>query len=118
MMAPPKPPAYVLAHPEAWHLFALLEQGRVDRYEQVRKTLGLHPQAFLRLVDRLSGFDLIWVRGDGAARRPRGGPVPVHMELAPRGRAMLEILQTMERAVEMHREKLGVRTAHLFSVPT
>jgi hypothetical protein len=40
------------------------------------------------------------------------------MELAPRGRAMLEILQTMERAVEMHREKLGVRTADLFSVPT
>jgi hypothetical protein len=31
---------------------------------------------------------------------------------------MLEILQTMERAVEVHCEELGVRTADLFSVPT
>jgi hypothetical protein len=92
MMAPPKYLAYVLAHPEAWQLLALLEQGRVDRYEQVRKALGLHPQAFLRLLDQLSGFDLVWIRADRAAKRPHGGPVPVHVELSPRGRAMLEVL--------------------------
>jgi hypothetical protein len=113
MMAPPKHLAYVLAHPEAWRLFSLLEQGRVDRYEQVRKSLGLHPQAFLRLVDQLSGFDLVWIRGDGSAKRPRGGPVPVHVQLSPRGKAMLEVLQVMERAVGTNHERLGVKASDL-----
>jgi hypothetical protein len=117
MMAPPRHLAYVLAHPEAWHLLALVEQGRVDRYEQVRKALGLHPQAFLRLLDQLSGFDLVWVRGDKGARRPRGGPLPVHVELAPRGKAMLEVLHTLERSVEAHRVELGVKTTDLLSTP-
>ncbi|MDE1822191.1 MAG: hypothetical protein KGJ23_02680 [Euryarchaeota archaeon] len=118
MVAPPKSLAYVLAHPEAWRLLALLSRGSVDRYEQVRKVLGLHPQAFLRLVSQLTGFDLVWVRGDRAAKRPHGGPVPVHVELSPRGKAMLEVLRTMEHAVEAHRERLGVRTAELLTVPT
>ena len=113
MMEPPKHLAYVLAHPEAWRLLSLLEQGRVDRYEQVRKGLGLHPQAFLRLIDQLSGFDLVWIRGDRSAKRPHGGPVPVHVQLSPRGKAMFEVLRVMERAVGKNRERLGVRTANL-----
>jgi hypothetical protein len=116
-MEPPKHLAYVLAHPDAWRLFALLQRGRVNRYEQVRKALGLHPQAFLRIVDQLSGFDLVWIRGDKGSRRPRGGPVPVHVELSPRGKAMLEVLQAMERAVGKHREKLGIRTSDLLATP-
>jgi hypothetical protein len=118
MVAPPRPLAYVLAHPEAWHLFALLEQGRIDRYEQVRKGLGLHPQAFLRLVDQLSGFDLVWIRGDRSAKRPRGGPVPVHLQLSPRGTAMLDVLRVMEHAVGKNRVRLGVRTANLLCEPS
>ncbi len=74
MVAPPKHLAYVLAHPKAWRLFALLEQGKLDRYEQVRKGLGMHPQTFLRLVRQLSAYDLVWVRVDSRAKRPRGGP--------------------------------------------
>lgn len=117
MVSPPKSLAYVLAHPEAWRLLAVLEKGTVDRYEQIRKSLGLHPQAFLRLVDGLSGFDLVRVRGDRSADRPRGGPVPVHVELAPRGRAMVEILHSMERALSEHRERLGVKDTDLLAVP-
>ncbi len=116
-MAPPKHIAYVLAHPEAWRLFAVLDQGRIDRYEQVRKALGMHPQAFLRLVDQLSGFDLVWLRGNRTAPRPRGGPVPIHVELSPRGRAMLEILHTMDRAVGKRREELGVKAVGLLTAP-
>jgi hypothetical protein len=117
MMVPPKHLAYVLAHPEAWRLLALLGEGRVDRYEQVRKGLALHPQAFLRLVDRLSGLDLVLIRGDQRAKRPKGGPAPVYVELSPRGRAMLEVLRVMERAVSKHREKLGVASAELLKAP-
>ncbi len=116
MVAPPKHLAYVLAHPEAWRLFALLEQGRVDRYEQVRKGLGMHPQAFLRLVHQLSAYDLVWVRGDLKAKRPRGGPVPVHVELSPRGRAMLDILRSTEHAAQQHRQEFGWKNAEFLAV--
>lgn len=116
MAAPAKHLAYVLGHPEAWHLLALLEQGRVDRYEQVRKGLGLHPQAFLRLVDSLSGYDLVWVRGNPKMKRPRGGPVPVHVELSPRGRAMLEVLRGLEHEVQEHRVELGIKSADILTV--
>jgi DNA-binding MarR family transcriptional regulator len=117
MMPPPKHLAYVLAHPEAWRLIAILGQGRIDRYEQVRKALGLHPQAFLRLLDQLSGFDLVWIRGDRTAKRPHGGPVPIHVELSPRGRAVLDVLHAMERAVRKHRERLGIAALTLPAVP-
>ena len=116
MVSPPRNLAYVLAHPEAWRLLALLERGTIDRYEQVRKCLGMHPQAFLRLVDALTGFDLIRIRGDRSAHRPHGGPAPVHVELSPKGGAMLQILRSMDRALAEHREKLGVKDTGLLSV--
>ncbi len=116
MVAPPKHLAYVLAHPKAWRLFALLEQGKLDRYEQVRKGLGMHPQTFLRLVRQLSAYDLVWVRVDSRAKRPRGGPVPVHVELSPRGRAMLNILRSTEHAAQQHRQEFGWKNAELLTV--
>lgn len=76
----------------------------------------MHPQAFLRLVHNLTGHDLVWVRGDTTAKRPRGGPVPVHVELSPRGRAMLEILKSTEQAAQHHREDFGWKSAELLTV--
>lgn len=116
MLAPPKSLSYVLSHSDAWRFLGLLSQGKVDRYEQVRKSLGMHPQAFLRLVHSLSAFDLVWIRGDRKAKRPRGGPVPVHVEISPRGRAMLEILRSMEQTAQDHREEFGWKSAELLSV--
>ena len=77
----------------------------------------MHPQAFLRLVDQLSGFDLVWLRGNGAAPRPRGGPVPIYVELSPRGKAMLETLRAMDRAVGKRRGELGVKASGLLTSP-
>lgn len=116
MLAPPKSLAYVLSHPEAWRFLAVLAHGKVDRYEQVRKELGLHPQAFLRLVHHLTAYDLVWVRGDTKAKRPRGGPVPVHVEISPRGHAMLEILKSTEQAAQNHRQEFGWKSAELLPV--
>lgn len=116
MLTPPKSLSYVLSHPEAWRILAVLSHAKVDRYEQIRKELSMHPQAFLRLVNNLTSYDLVWIRGDPKAKRPRGGPVPVHLELSPRGAAMLEILKSTEQAAQHHREEFGWKSAELLPV--
>lgn len=117
VMAPPdKHLIYVLGHPEAWRLLAVLEKTPVDRYEQVRKTLGMHSQAFQRLLYWMRGYGLVRVRAErhGSARR---GAVPVHLEISPKGLAMLALLRRLEEEVQRRREVLGVRTAELLIAP-
>lgn len=115
MANPDKHLAYVLAHPEAWKLLAILERGSQDRYEAVRKTLGMHPQAFQRLLYWVRGYGMIWVRAEKGSRGHRGA-VPVHLELSPKGHAMLDFLRGVEKAAQHHREALGLRSAELLAV--
>jgi hypothetical protein len=115
MALPDKHLVYVLGHPEAWKLLALLERGPVDRYEQVRKALGMHSQAFQRLLYWMRGYGLVRVRADRPRRSFRGA-VPVHLELSPKGLAMLDLLRNVESSARSHREALGLRTAELLTV--
>ncbi len=101
--------AYVFTHPEARRVLQLLERGSVGSYEKVRSTLGLHPQEFQRIVHRLETFDLVW------ARTPKGaawdGPrVKIAFELAPKGKALLETLASMDEVLHANRDRLGART--------
>jgi hypothetical protein len=115
MALPDKHLVYVLGHPEAWKLLVTLEQGPQDRYEQVRKTLGMHSQAFQRLLYWMRGFGLVRIRAEHTGRAHRGA-VPVHLEISPKGQAMLELLRRVEEEVQNRREALGVRTADLLTV--
>jgi hypothetical protein len=115
MVLPDKHLVYVLGHPEAWKLLVTLEQGPQDRYEQVRKTLGMHSQAFQRLLYWMRGFGLVRIRAEQTGRAHRGA-VPVHLEISPKGQAMLELLRRVEEEVQNRREALGVRTADLLTV--
>jgi len=115
MALPDKHLVYVLGHPEAWKLLATLEQGPLDRYEQVRKTLGMHSQAFQRLLYWMRGYGLVRVRAERIGRAHRGS-VPVHLEISQKGQAMLELLRRLEEEVQSRREALGVRTADLLTV--
>ena len=110
MARPDKPLVYVLGHPAAWTLLATLERGPVNRYEQVRKTLGMHSQAFQRLLYRMRGFGFVRVRAERTGRGRRGA-IPVHLEISDKGKAMLELLRSIEKEVQDRREALGVRTA-------
>jgi hypothetical protein len=115
MATPDKHLVYVLGHPEAWKLLATLERGPVDRYEQVRKALGMHSQAFQRLLYWMRGFGLVRVRADRTHRGHRGA-IPVHLEISEKGKAMLELLRSIEKEVQGRREALGVRTADLLAL--
>jgi hypothetical protein len=115
MAHPDKHLVYVLGHPEAWRLLAVLEQGSFDRYEQVRKALDLHPQAFQRLLYWMRGYGMVRVRAIRPGRLQRGA-VPVHLELAPKGAAMLELLRAVEKDAQHHREALGLRSTELLTV--
>ncbi|MGP8076426.1 MAG: hypothetical protein ACLP8Y_06830 [Thermoplasmata archaeon] len=115
MTLPDKHLVYVLGHPEAWKLLATLEHAPIDRYEQVRKTLGMHSQAFQRLLYWMRGYGLVRVRAERTGRALRGA-VPVHLEISPKGQAMLELLRRLEEEVQGRREALGVRTAELLTV--
>ncbi len=115
MALPDKHLVYVLGHPEAWKLLATLEQGPLDRYEQVRKTLGMHSQAFQRLLYWMRGYGLVRVRSEHARLAHRGA-VPVHLEISPKGQAMLELLRRLEAEIQSRRVALGVRTADLLTV--
>jgi hypothetical protein len=115
MALPDKHLVYVLGHPEAWRLLATLERGPLDRYEQVRKSLGMHSQAFQRLLYWMRGFGLVRVRATPGRRAPRGA-VAVRLEISPKGRAMLGLLRRLEQEVQGRREELGIRTAELLSV--
>ncbi len=115
MALPDKHLVYVLGHPEAWKLLAALEQGPLDRYEQVRKTLGMHSQAFQRLLYWMRGYGLVRVRAERTDRAHRGA-VPVHLEISQKGQAMLELLRRLEEEVQDRREALGVRTTDLLTV--
>lgn len=115
MALPDKHLVYVLGRPEAWKLLALLERGPQDRYEQVRRSLGMHPQAFQRLLYWMRGYGLVRVRADRVGRSHRGA-VPVHLELPPRGQAMLDFLRAVEKEAQHYRGALGLRTAQLLTV--
>ncbi|MCI4318929.1 MAG: hypothetical protein L3K23_02200 [Thermoplasmata archaeon] len=114
MIPPDKHLVYVLGHPEAWRVLAILDQGPVDRYEQVRKALGMHSQAFQRLLYWMRGYGLVRVRAERTGRGRRGA-VPVHLEISQKGRAMLKLLRSLEKEVQGRREELGVRTADLLT---
>lgn len=116
MASPDKHLVYVLGHPEAWKLLAVLDNGPVDRYEQVRKTLGMHSQSFQRLLYWMRGYGLVRVRADRRGSVARG-PVPVHLEISPKGRAMLGLLRRLEQEVQSHRQALGLRSAELLLAP-
>ena len=85
MDIPDKHLVYVLGHPEAWKLLVALERGPQDRYEQVRKTLGIHSQAFQRLLYWMRGFGLVRVRAEPAGA-PLGGRWPSTSRSLPRAR--------------------------------
>jgi hypothetical protein len=112
---PDKHLVYVLGHPEAWKLLVALERGPQDRYEQVRKTLGIHSQAFQRLLYSMRGYGLVRIRAAPGRRSPRG-TVAVHLEISSKGEAMLGLLRHLEKGVQDRREALGVRTADLLTV--
>ena len=115
MALPDKHLVYVLGHPEAWKLLAVLEHGPTDRYEQVRKALDMHPQAFQRLLYWMRGYGLVRARADRPGR-PHRGAIPVHLEISPKGRAMLGLLRGLEREAQAHREALGLRHGELLTV--
>ncbi len=106
---------YVLGHPEAWKLLAVLDRGPAERLEDVRKALELHPQAFQRLLYRVQGYGLVRARATHP-RKPHRGAVPIHLEISPRGKAMLEILRTVESDAKAHRKELGLRSTELLVV--
>lgn len=106
---------YVLGHPEAWKLLALLEKGPADRLGDVQRTLGLHPQSFQRLLYKVEGYGLAWTRASRPGK-PRRGGIPVHLEISPRGKAMLEMLRGMESYAKTHPKELGLRSTELLAV--
>lgn len=113
--------AYVLGHEEAWSLLTLLDRGSVHRYEETRKALGMHPQAFQRLLRRLRDSGLVRTR---ATRVPslHKGAIPVHLLISQRGRVMLAILRDLEQGIQERRAELGMgiageSTLHLHPVP-
>jgi hypothetical protein len=114
MDIPDKHLVYVLGHPEAWKLLVALERGPQARYEQVRKNLGMHSQAFQRLLYWMRGFGLVRVRSEPGRRSPRAG-VAVHLAISPKGEAMLGLLRHLEKGVQDRRQALGVRSADLLS---
>lgn len=101
--------AYVFTHPEARRVLRLLARGSVGSYEEVRGTLGIHPQEFQRVVRRLQAFDLVWARAPTGAKW-EGRRIKIAFELAPKGQAVLEALREMDRVMRVHRERLGART--------
>lgn len=115
MAAADKHLVYVLGHPEAWRLLALLEQSSPDRYEQVRKALDMHSQAFQRLLYWMRGYGLVRVRAERPGVAYRAG-VPVHLEISPKGKAMLDLLRDVEKGARARREALGLRHAELLTV--
>lgn len=106
---------YVLGHPEAWKLLALLDRGPAERLEDVRKALELHPQTFQRLLYRVQGYGLVRARATHPGK-PHRGSVPIHLEISPRGKAMLEVLRTVESDAKAHRKELGLRSTELLAV--
>jgi hypothetical protein len=115
MDTPDKHLVYVLGHPEAWKLLVVLECGPHDRYEQVRKSLGIHSQAFQRLLYWMRGYGLVRVRAE-PRQRPLRRAVAVHLEISPKGEAMLGLLRDLEKGVQARGEALGLRTTNLLSV--
>jgi hypothetical protein len=75
----------------------------------------MHSQGFQRLLYWMRGFGLVRVRAQPGGRAPRGS-VAVHLEISPKGQAMLVLLRHVEKGVQDRREALGVRTADLFPV--
>ena len=105
---------YVLGHPEAWRLLALLERSPRTRYEAVRKALDMHPQAFQRLLYWMRGFGLVRVLADRRGKASRAG-IPVHLELSPKGEAMLGFLRDVEKNAQARREALGLHHAEFLT---
>jgi hypothetical protein len=60
----------------------------------------------------MRGYGLVRVRVEPGRRSPRGA-VAVHLEISPKGAAMLGLLRHLEKGVRDRREALGVRTADL-----
>ncbi len=106
---------YVFSHEEARRLMVSLEREPLTGYGRLRKDLDLHPEAFVRLVYRLSGYGLLRMRGrPGPAARGRG--LAVQLEITPRGRALLQVLRRMGEVAKASRHELDASTVELLTV--
>ena len=106
---------YVLGHPEAWKLLAMLDKGPTESLGDVRRTLELHPQAFQRLLYRVRGYGLVRARASRPGK-PYKGSIPIQLEISQRGRAMLEFLRSVENDAKVHRKDLGLKSTELLAV--
>ena len=106
---------YVLGHPEAWKLLAMLEKEPAESLGDVRRALELHPQAFQRLLYRARGYGLVRARAAHPGK-PYKGSIPIHLEISPRGRTMLEFLRSVENDAKTHRKELGLKSTELLAI--
>lgn len=93
----------------------MLEQGSPDRYEQVRKALDMRSQAFQRLLYWMRRYGIVRARAERPGVTYRTG-VPVHLELSPKGKAMIGLLRHVEKGMRARREALGLRHANLLTL--
>jgi hypothetical protein len=83
-----------------------LQRGRIGSFEQVRASVEIRPQEFQRIVRRLQTFDLVWTRAPRGSNW-EGYRIRVAFEIAPKGKALLQTLEALDRVLEAIRAKLG-----------
>ena len=102
--------AYLLSHSDALSIIRVVRDGRPHPPEDVRKTLNLHPEAFRRARQVLSAHGLISVHAaKGATWRetPAGHlSLRVVIELGPRAKSILPLLEGFGRVARTHRGKI------------
>lgn len=102
--------AYLLSHPEALSIIRVVRDGKPHPPEDVRKALDLHPEAFRRARQVLSAHGLISVhaaRGATWRETPDGHlSLRVVIELGPRARSILPLLEGIGRVARTHRGKI------------
>jgi len=77
----------------------------------LRKSMGLHPETFRRLILDMNEFALISIRAMPGARwkRERTGrrlSIPIGIELSPMGEDLLEITRDVRETIRRHAPRL------------
>lgn len=93
----------------------MLERSPHTRYEAVRKSLDMHPQAFQRLLYWMRGFGFVRMVAKGRGKASRAG-IAVHLELSTKGEAMLDFLRDVEKSAQARRDALGLHHAESLTV--
>ena len=101
---------YLLSHPDALAIVRTVRDGGAHSPEDIRRALGLHPESFRRARQVLAAHRLITVHAAKGAtwqETPDGHlSLRVVIELGPRARSILPLLEGFGRVARTHRGKL------------